>query len=320
MTRPPHLRSCLHQRHARGAGRRRLAGARPDPDRRGDQLRHDQRHQHGAALPQRRPRGGPTRRPSTAWGTSSPTAARRCASSSCTASSRSRAIASSPRATTTTSSIPIAPRAPTCSASSRSASPHGGRVLRLAAHAVHGRAAVPAAWPRSCSSWAPRTSGAAATAAGRPRQRGTRPLEPRARRPRPPGALRRPRADHLHHLRGGRARLPGLRRARLHAAPRPSRSRDKTPYTEKVSFGYHAKAAAGPVYPDGVVSTGDPIFVKLVRRVRVKAHYRLEAAAAHRVGGTMEVAAAPRRARRAGAAPSSSPRPSASRATTPPPT
>jgi signal peptidase I len=65
--------------------------------------------------------------------------------------------------------------------------------------------------------------------------------------------------------------------------------RDKTPYTEKVSFGYHAKAPAGPVYPDGVVGTGDPIFVKLVHRVRVKAHYRLQAAAAHRLGGTMEV-------------------------------
>jgi signal peptidase I len=64
---------------------------------------------------------------------------------------------------------------------------------------------------------------------------------------------------------------------------------DKTPYTEKVSFGYHAKASPGPVYADGVVSTGDPIFVKLVRRVRVKAHYRLDAAAAHRLGGTMEV-------------------------------
>jgi signal peptidase I len=64
---------------------------------------------------------------------------------------------------------------------------------------------------------------------------------------------------------------------------------DKTPYTEKVAFGYHAKAAPGAVYPDGVVSTGDPIFIKLVRRVRVKAHYRLDSAAAHRLGGTMEV-------------------------------
>jgi signal peptidase I len=64
---------------------------------------------------------------------------------------------------------------------------------------------------------------------------------------------------------------------------------DKTPYTEKVSFGYHAKASAGPVYPDGVVSTGDPIFVKLVHDVHLKTHYRLEAKAAHHLGGTMEV-------------------------------
>jgi signal peptidase I len=66
-------------------------------------------------------------------------------------------------------------------------------------------------------------------------------------------------------------------------------SSDKTPYTEKVSFGYHAKASAGPVYPDGVVSTGDPIFVKLVHDVRLRAHYRLEAKAPHHLGGTMEV-------------------------------
>ena len=63
----------------------------------------------------------------------------------------------------------------------------------------------------------------------------------------------------------------------------------KTPFTETVSFGYHAKAPAGPVYPDGVVKTGDPIFLKLVHRVRVKAHYRLTAKAPQRIGGTMEV-------------------------------
>jgi signal peptidase I len=63
----------------------------------------------------------------------------------------------------------------------------------------------------------------------------------------------------------------------------------KTPFTEKVSFGYHAKAPAGPVYPDGIVTTGDPIFLKLVHRVRINAHYRLNATAPQRVGGTMEV-------------------------------
>jgi signal peptidase I len=66
-------------------------------------------------------------------------------------------------------------------------------------------------------------------------------------------------------------------------------SADKAPYTEKVSFGYHAKASPGPVYPDGVVSTGDPIFVKLVHDVHVKAHYRLQAKAPHHLGGTMEL-------------------------------
>ncbi len=66
-------------------------------------------------------------------------------------------------------------------------------------------------------------------------------------------------------------------------------SADKTPYTERVSFGYHAKASAGPVYPDGVVSTGDPIFVKLVHDVHIKAHYRLQAKAPHHLGGTMEL-------------------------------
>jgi signal peptidase I len=75
--------------------------------------------------------------------------------------------------------------------------------------------------------------------------------------------------------------------ALAHPATKPLAK--KTPYTEKVSFGYHATAPAGPVYPDGVIKTGDPIFLKLVHRVRVKAHYRLDAAAPQRLGGTMEV-------------------------------
>jgi signal peptidase I len=75
--------------------------------------------------------------------------------------------------------------------------------------------------------------------------------------------------------------------ALAHPATKPVAK--KTPYTEKVSFGYHAKAPAGPVYPDGVVKTGDPIFLKLVHRVRVKAHYRLDAKAPQQLGGTMEV-------------------------------
>jgi signal peptidase I len=72
-----------------------------------------------------------------------------------------------------------------------------------------------------------------------------------------------------------------------HPATKPSSV--KIPYTQKVSFGYHADAPAGPVYPDGIVKTGDPIFLKLVHRVRVKAHYRLVSRTPQRLGGTMEI-------------------------------
>jgi len=63
----------------------------------------------------------------------------------------------------------------------------------------------------------------------------------------------------------------------------------KSAYTEKVSFGYHADAAAGPVYAGGVVKTGDPVFLRLVDHVRVTVGYRFAAAAPHRLSGTMEV-------------------------------
>ena len=151
----------------------------------------------------------------TAWGTSSPTTARRCASSSCTASSRSRATASSPRATTTTSSIPITPRERTWSASSPSASPHGGLVL----HWLH----TPFMAALLCGGMALLLfMGAKQRRRRRDRrrpldERGIRPARAARQGPRPSLDLRDPREDRLHHLRGGRSRLPRLRRARLHA-------------------------------------------------------------------------------------------------------
>lgn len=63
----------------------------------------------------------------------------------------------------------------------------------------------------------------------------------------------------------------------------------KSAYVEKVSFGYRANAAAGPVYRGGIVRTGDPIFVRLVDRVRVKIDYRFVAAARHNLAGTYDV-------------------------------
>lgn len=58
------------------------------------------------------------------------------------------------------------------------------------------------------------------------------------------------------------------------------------PYTQQVSFGYSAVARPGPVYPTGVVSTGDPIFLQLVRRVRVRVRYRLTSTPAAAIAGT----------------------------------
>ncbi len=63
----------------------------------------------------------------------------------------------------------------------------------------------------------------------------------------------------------------------------------KIPYSQDVSFGYSASAPAGPVYPDGVVSTGDPIFLNLVHQIRVQVVYHLTTAAPHTLAGTEDV-------------------------------
>jgi signal peptidase I len=75
------------------------------------------------------------------------------------------------------------------------------------------------------------------------------------------------------------------------ATPTTKAATTKSTYTEKVDFGYHATTArtAGPVYPGGDLSTGDPVFVRLVDRVNVSVAYRFSADARHVLGGTMSV-------------------------------
>jgi signal peptidase I len=63
----------------------------------------------------------------------------------------------------------------------------------------------------------------------------------------------------------------------------------KVSYSQKVRFSYRADAPAGAVYPTGIVRTGDPIFLRLVRRVRVKVAYRLVSTAPRKLAGTQEV-------------------------------
>jgi signal peptidase I len=63
----------------------------------------------------------------------------------------------------------------------------------------------------------------------------------------------------------------------------------KIPYTQSATLGYHAAVHSGPVYPSGVVATGDPIFLALVHRLRVDVHYRLTSAGATKLRGTDQV-------------------------------
>jgi signal peptidase I len=73
----------------------------------------------------------------------------------------------------------------------------------------------------------------------------------------------------------------------VHPAHRPNPV--TTPYTQQVSFGYGARVPAGLVYSDGVLRTGDPIFLSLVHQLGVGVDYRLSTAARHDVSGTEQV-------------------------------
>lgn len=60
-------------------------------------------------------------------------------------------------------------------------------------------------------------------------------------------------------------------------------------YAQKVSFGYHASVPPGPVYPSGVVATGDPIFLQIIHQLRIDIAYRLTSAHPGALRGTDQV-------------------------------
>jgi signal peptidase I len=60
-------------------------------------------------------------------------------------------------------------------------------------------------------------------------------------------------------------------------------------YTQKGHIAYRAAAPAGPVYPTGTLTTGDPIFLHLVHRLAVKAGYRFAVNAPSHLRGTQQV-------------------------------
>ncbi len=63
------------------------------------------------------------------------------------------------------------------------------------------------------------------------------------------------------------------------------------PYTQQVSFAYQGSAPSSPVYPDGVVRTGDPIFLQFVHQLGVRVGYSLVAPVPAQVSGTEQVVA-----------------------------
>jgi signal peptidase I len=55
------------------------------------------------------------------------------------------------------------------------------------------------------------------------------------------------------------------------------------PYRQTGSLSYSASPPAGPTYPDGKVSTGDPLFTHVVHSVRLAYAYRFSSTAPHRL-------------------------------------
>ena len=63
----------------------------------------------------------------------------------------------------------------------------------------------------------------------------------------------------------------------------------KRTYTQSVSYEYQAEVPVGPTYPDGIVTTGSPIFLRLVQQVQFHLAYQLEARKLHGVVGTYSI-------------------------------
>jgi signal peptidase I len=78
----------------------------------------------------------------------------------------------------------------------------------------------------------------------------------------------------------------------LFAFERPSRvtGTRAVPYTQRAVFTYSAAVPRNTVYPSGRVSTGDPIFLRFVRRLDVKLHYHLLTRGTADVTGTSNIA------------------------------
>ena len=67
--------------------------------------------------------------------------------------------------------------------------------------------------------------------------------------------------------------------------PETAARSEEIPFRHSGSFAYRATVPVGPVYPDGVVRTGDPVFLRLVDAVDVTYRYSLDGEGAGGVDG-----------------------------------
>ena len=73
------------------------------------------------------------------------------------------------------------------------------------------------------------------------------------------------------------------------ARPAHHRATKVTPFGQRVTFAYSAHVRRNPVYPDGKVSTGDPVFLSMVRQLNLHIDYRLASDADTNLTGTEKV-------------------------------
>ena len=74
-----------------------------------------------------------------------------------------------------------------------------------------------------------------------------------------------------------------------HTRPAVTPVRHQIHYTQQGHIDYRASAPAGPVYPSGTLTTGDPIFLHLVHRLSIKAGYRFAVQGLARLRGTQQL-------------------------------
>jgi len=73
------------------------------------------------------------------------------------------------------------------------------------------------------------------------------------------------------------------------ARPAHHRATKVTPFGQRVTFAYSAHVRRNPVYPDGKVSTGDPVFLSMVRQLNLHIDYRLATDADTNLTGSEKV-------------------------------